>query len=217
MCKISVDKPELFEITDKRGKRFYGGVQYWFPKKGYIPPGACGATTGANIFGYLVRTHEGFADEDNLRTKAGFLAFMKKSYAHLYPRVMGLMADNFVLGAESFAASLGVPMHAERLKVPICRAGRPTATEAAAFIKEALRGDAPVAFLILSSGATPTLDAWHWVTIIALNERSFEVGIIDNGELLHANLSRWLETSIMGGSFVRMGMDSPIKSANDSV
>jgi hypothetical protein len=204
MGKIQVRQTELFQITDKSGKLYCGGVQYWFPKKGYIPPGACGATTGANIFGYLARTHGDFADPGDLQSKASFLEFMKKSYAHLYPRVMGLMADNFMLGAEAFAASLGVPMRAERLKAPISRSCRPSAGEAAAYIAESLRRDVPVAHLILSSGATPELDAWHWVTIIALDEDTMKIDVIDNGQLLRADLARWLDTSIMGGSFVRM-------------
>jgi hypothetical protein len=107
-------------------------------------------------------------------------------------------------GAEEFSASLGVPMRAERLKVPISRSCRPSVAETVAFIEQSLANDSPVAFLILSSGATPALDSWHWVTIFDLDKETTVIHFIDNGEKFQADIGRWLETSIMGGSFVRL-------------
>ncbi|GHU68769.1 hypothetical protein AGMMS49983_21690 [Clostridia bacterium] len=220
MEKIILTQTNLFEITDKKGKIHFGGVQYWFPKKGYIPQGACGATVGANIFGYLTRTQgdKQIAEPGDLQRKAGFLEFMKKAYPFLYPRAMGLMAEPFMQGAEEFGASFGVPMRAERLKVPIGRSCRPSAEKLTAFIAESLRRDIPVAHLVLSSGQTPTLDTWHWITIIGVDEETKIIDFIDNGVRLQADLTRWLETSILGGSFVRLvPADDPSSRANASI
>lgn len=204
MAKITIKQKNLYEITDEKNNRTWGGVQYWFPKEGYIPPGACGATTGANIFSYLIRTRKGFEIKTNHQTKDGFLEFMKESYKYMHPRVMGLLADFFLLGADEFAKALGVNMHAEQLKIPICRTCRPDIKKVSSYISESLADDIPVAFLILSSGATPELDGWHWVTIIGLDEDTNTIDFIDNGRALQADLASWLDTSIMGGSFVRL-------------
>ena len=93
MTKTILKQDNLYQILDENNNHLWGGVQYWFPKEGYIPPGACGATTGANIFSYLVRTREGYKVDTDHQTKAGFLEFMKESYKYMYPRVMGLLAD----------------------------------------------------------------------------------------------------------------------------
>lgn len=208
MAKITIKQQKLYEILDDKNNHTWGGVQYWFPSEGYIPPGACGATTGANILSYLVRTRKGIEVKSNHQTKDGFLDFMKESYKYMYPRVAGLLADFFVIGINEFAKSLCMEMHADQLKVPICRSSRPDAQKTSAFIAESLTNDIPVAFLILSSGATPELDGWHWVTIIGLDEETHVVDFIDNGRLLQADISLWLNTSIMGGSFIRLVPDS---------
>ena len=204
MAKISIKQPELYEITDEKKCRCWGGVQYWLPKEGYIPQGACGATTGANMFSYLIRTRDEFDVKTDHQTKKGFLDFMKESYKYMYPRVVGLLAEFFLIGANDFAKALGVHMKAKQLKVHIGRACRPSIDEVSKFIAETLSDDLPVAFLILSSGTTPELDSWHWVTIVGYDEETHIADIVDNGRRLQADIEQWLDTSIMGGSFVRL-------------
>ena len=205
---ITIKQQKLYEILDDKNNRIWGGIQYWFPKEGYIPNGACGATTGANILSYIVRTRKELDAKSNHQTKDGFLDFMKESYKYMYPRVVGLLAEFFVIGINDFAKAIGVAMHADHLKIHIGRACRPSLEKVSSFITESLKKDIPVAFLILSNGATPGLDSWHWVTIIGLDEKTNIANIVDNGRLLTADISRWLDTSIMGGSFIRLVPDS---------
>ena len=263
---------ELIGVEDGRGAYTVGGDQYWFPKEGYIPPGACGATTGANLLAYMLRSrpelyasaqkagldglaapvpqddkpyhglaapvppdlkrdhglagpvppddkpshglacpippelkpYHGLAVPVPPNSKTGYLEFMKKAYKFLAPHIGGLMADDFVEGIERMADEYSLPIATELLKVPIARAKRPSFQDAASFIRASLEDDMPVAFLILSSGYVANLDTWHWVTILALDEDAGSVRIADNGKALPADLGKWLETSIMGGAFVRL-------------
>ena len=136
--------------------------------------------------------------------KAGYLEFMKKVYRFMYPRAGGLMSGDFLEGIDGLASEYGLPIAAERLVAPIAKPKRPSVPEVAAFVRCAFEADSPVAFLILSSAFVENLDTWHWVTILALDEEAGRVKIVDNCEVLWADLSAWLDKSIMGGSFVRL-------------
>ena len=208
----------LLQVSDSSGTVYTGGNQYWFPKDGYLPGGACGATAASNVLAYILRSNpalykiakaaglSGLAEpiEKSDNTKEGYLDFMKKVYKHLYPRFGGLMADHYQEGMKSLAIEYGLPIEAECLKVPINNAKRPSVSDALNFVLSSLDADIPVAFLVLSSGNASNLDTWHWVTILAYNEETKETCILDNGSILWTNLETWLDTSIMGGAFVRM-------------
>jgi hypothetical protein len=79
---------------------------------------------------------------------------------------------------------------------------------------EALKNDAPVAFLNLHAGDVEELDTWHWVTIIGVDEElgdlgghgagtaSFKARFYDHGQCREADVGRWLATTKTGGGFV---------------
>ena len=227
----------LLSVNDSSGTIYTGGNQYWFPKEGFLPGGACGATAASNVLAYILRSNpalykiaeaaglSGLAEPieksdlgqqalqsqerstpENFapNTKEGYLDFMKKVYKYLYPRFGGLMADHFQEGMKSLSDEYGLPLEAECLKVPINNTKRPSVSDALNFVLSSLDADIPVAFLVLSSGNASNLDTWHWVTILAYNEETKETCILDNGSILWTNLETWLDTSIMGGAFVRM-------------
>ena len=233
MSVIKVKHPELFDVIDENGNITSGGDQHWFPKEGFIPPGACGATTASNILAYLLRSRPelyALAQEADLggialplmstpvleendktqdvnaapSTKDGYLEFMKRVYRFLYPRVGGLLACHFLEGIAELANEHRIPVSAECLRVPIAQTKRPSFAKAAEFICSSLDANIPVAFLILSGGGVAGLDTWHWVTILAIDDELKSVEILDNTVTLWADLGIWLETSIMGGSFIRL-------------
>ena len=220
MSVIEIKHPELLAVTDGCGPLTAGGDQHWFPKEGFIPPGACGATAASNVLAYLLRARPklytlaqetglgGISSPAEPNTKDGYLAFMKKVYRFLYPRMGGLMANQFLEGMAELANEYGIPVSAQCLRVPIAQSKRPSFAEAAAFICSSLSNDIPVAFLILSGGSVAALDTWHWVTILAFDEDGRRIKILDNTEVFWAELDVWLETSIMGGSFVRLVPDT---------
>ena len=233
MSVIEIKHPELLTVIDENGKLHSGGDQLWFPREGFIPKGACGATTASNILAYMLRTRPelyAFAQESGLDgieppvmhtsdqkentettvhesnpvNKNSYIEFMKKVYRFLYPRVGGLMANHFMEGMTELAESYSLPVVAESMSVPIALTRRPAFADVAGFVNSSLCADIPVAFLILSGGGVEHLDTWHWVTITALDEGSKQGRILDNTRPFWANIGVWLETSIMGGSFIRL-------------
>ena len=223
MSVIGLKFKDLLLVEDEYGSLTTGGDQHWFPKEGFIPPGACGATTASNVLAYLLRSRkelyekaanaglEGLAAPVDIRhanilpnKKRDFIEFMKKVYRFTYPRIGGLMADAFLEGISGLSEEYRLHITVERLIVPIARSKRPSFVESAEFLMSSLEAELPVAFLILSNGCVEGLDTWHWVTILALDEEGKRVQIADNGNVFWADIETWLDTSIMGGSFVSL-------------
>ena len=216
MKEIGLKNIELLRVRDEGGALTVGGSQYWYPKEGYIPQGACGATTASNVLAYLLRSRpelfamaekaglDGLAGPVSVVEKAGYLEFMKKVYKFMYPRVGGLMSGGYLEGMAELAAAYGLPIEAERLHVPVSSMMRPKIEEAAAFIRVSLEDDLPVAFLVLTRGSEHSLDIWHWVTVTSFDDEAMVAAIADNGKEYRADVRKWLDTSIMGGAFVRM-------------
>ena len=231
MSFVGLKNPGLLNIRDDNGTLVTGGNQYWYPAEGFIPNGACGATAASNTLGYLIMTRgslydvacetgligplmpKGFLAKTHSQEhavtpmqKPEYLDFMKKVYEYLYPHPGGLMADGFAEGIRGLALKYKLKLDTECLKIMISRKLRPPLEEVSAFIKTPLQADLPVAFLILSGGCVSVLDTWHWVTILGLDEEKGSVQITDNGKVFTAELGPWLETSIMGGAFVRFSL-----------
>ena len=210
---------ELLSVIGEDGALYRGSDQHWYPKDGFIPQGGCGAATASNLLAYILRTRQdlfSIVEKTGLdglapplpckspNTKDGYIEFMKKVYRFMYPRAGGLMADVFTFGITELAAEYSLPFTPLLLRVPIGRLKRPDFNHIAGFIQLSLETDMPVAFLILSKGNVKELDTWHWVTVIGLDEVGKSVEVLDNGVVVRANLETWLNTSIMGGSFVRL-------------
>ena len=219
----------LLLVKDSSETIYTGGNQYWFPKDGYLPGGACGATAASNVLAYILRsnldmykiaeeaglsglavpieksdqTHQSLESPEP-NTKEGYLDFMKKVYKYLYPRFGGLMADHFSEGMNSLANEYGLHIETDCLKIPVNRSKRPSVSAAVDYVKTSLDADTPLAFLVLSSGNASNLDTWHWVTILSYNEEKRETCLLDNGSVLLTSLETWLDTSIMGGAIVRL-------------
>ena len=213
MSIVCLKNPELLEIQNPNGSKSVGGSQYWYPKEGFIPPGACGATVASNALFYLLTAKKhlyNMAESTGLTgfsipvSKTEFLEFMKKNYRFLYPRAGGLMAHHFEEGMLELANEYKLPIGTECLKIPISRSKRPPFEQVSEFLVKTLENDSPVAFLILSKGSVSVLDTWHWVTILCYDEENERAQITDNGNVFWADLHEWLETSIMGGAFVRL-------------
>ena len=80
--------------------------------------------------------------------------------------------------------------------------------QCAAFLRSALSADTPVAWLNLHHGEVEHLDDWHWVTIIALEERSDGTLLctyLDSGRERTADFRLWFQTTKLGGGLVSAG------------
>ena len=94
------------------------------------------------------------------------------------------------------------------LDIPRLRLARPTMDQCAAFVRSALSADQPVAWLNLHSGAVEALDDWHWVTIVALEERRDGTElctVLDGGKEYTADLRLWFQTTRLGGGLAAPG------------
>ena len=78
------------------------------------------------------------------------------------------------------------------------------------FLRNAIRNDTPVAFLNLDNGNVKELYSYHWVTAISLkyspNENLAYLLILDGGQEIEIDLSRWLTTTKAGGGFVSFSL-----------
>jgi len=201
----TLNNTDAFLIRDASGHSYYGGDQHWFGnEKAYRKEAACGATTCANILGYLAQTREEFAGlaPFDLHDKNSFLEFMKAVYPFVRPGLIGIMPADFTRGAEEYAAGLGFAFEYDLLPVPAASQKRPGADAMYRFLNAALSKDLPVAFLNLSGGRVKNLDSYHWVTLVGLDDGADLCRIVDNGRLLDVELKKWLKKSTLGGAFV---------------
>jgi hypothetical protein len=204
-----VSNTDAFLIRDASGASYYGGDQEWFgadkaSRKEYRKEAACGATTCANILGYLAQTRGDLAGlaPAKLHDKEGFLAFMKAVYPFVRPGLIGIMPADFTRGAREYSAARGFEFADDLLTVPAATSKRPKESVMYDFLNAALADDLPVAFLNLSGGRVKNLDSYHWVTLIALDDKTGQCRIVDNGRLLDVDLKKWLRRSTLGGAFV---------------
>jgi hypothetical protein len=196
---------EYFRINDASGRSCYGGDQAWFgPDKAYREEAACGATTCANILGYLAQSRPGLAAlaPFDFHGKDGFLAYMKAVYPAVRPGLIGIMPADLTRGVREYAAERGFEFEYAQLSVPAASSKRPSFDAVVDFANEALEDDLPVAFLNLSGGRVKNLDNYHWVTLVGLDGAAGTCRIVDNGRLLDVDLKKWLKKSTLGGAFV---------------
>jgi len=211
----ALTKPEYFTLADDDGTAVRGADQDWF-RDVWQRRAGCGPTAAAMILDYLSAAHPGL---DALaagggRTRGDFLAYMEAVWDYVTPGTMGLdKAENFALGCRSFALSRGAVLDSQILPVPRKGRGeRPDLSRLRAFLVRALEEDTPAAFLNYSNGDLRNLDSWHWVALIACAGEGQELTgtILDGGEEKTVDLALWLETSLLGGAFVRVFPDPAV-------
>lgn len=195
---------ETFCIKDEKGNEYYGGNQKWFVGKDFVKDAACGATTCANILGYMSMHYEEYDAICNydIHDKDDFTKFMKEIYPYVRPGFMGIMPGDFVRGGVEFAETKGISLTSDLLTIPATNSKRPALEYMIKWISAAIEDDVPVAFLNLSSGRVKNLDGYHWVTIVAIDLDKRTVKIVDNGKLLDVDIAKWLKKSTVGGAFI---------------
>jgi hypothetical protein len=98
----------------------------------------------------------------------------------------------------------------EYLDIPKNKELRPDLSTVVEFLRNAIQNDTPVAFLNLDNGNVKELYSYHWVTAISLkyspNENLAYLLILDGGQEIEIDLSRWLTTTKAGGGFVSFSL-----------
>ena len=204
-----LSRPELLTITEG-GRTWRGADQLWYADEWQQKAG-CGPTTAALMASYLAQTRPSCAPlcPSGSWEKADFTALMEELWQHVTPGKHGVNAPRlFSKGLRSFGASKEVELPLRELDIPRFKLARPTVDQCAAFLRSALSADAPVAWLNLHHGEVEHLDDWHWVTIIALEERSDGTLLctyLDSGRERTADFRLWFQTTKLGGGLVSVG------------
>ncbi len=211
MIHVSLVKPDLFKIHDKgAGKAHYGCDQEWYTTEWQRMSG-CGPSVACNIISYLERRRRAPGGAGTCMSKAASLLRMQEAWEYVTPTEAGLpKISMFYEAVLRYTKARGLDVEYGALELPKAKSRRPSLAKVISFIKDALLKDAPVAFLNLCNGAEKELDAWHWVTIVALEGEAdgnrAVVRIVDDGVLKKIDLALWHATTKLGGGFVRVGM-----------
>ena len=202
----TIQHPLQLTITeDDSDVSHFGGDQEWYAEDWQRMAG-CGPTCAANVTSYLAFTRPSlralYNGDDMRRTQ--FAAHMQALYAHVTPGSMGLnKPEMFTNGVVTFAESRGVRLVPQLFEVfGYQHKGRPSAEDMAAFVRQGLESDCPVAFLNLTKGRVKNIQGWHWITIVGaeFGEGMLTATASDEGKQIHFDLRLWyLSTRMRGG------------------
>ncbi|GCD11446.1 hypothetical protein [Clostridium tagluense] len=156
-----------FNIYDSKTS-YYGGSQYWFPKKFHKLSG-CGPVAAANITAYLAQTFEdkyhALYPYKGIANKVDFTFHMIEIRKYVKPGIFGLTSvRKFSDSVLAFAKKRGVSL------VPhILDDNASTMQDAINFISKALSQKLPIAILVLKHPLVEFKEyTWHWMTITDL-------------------------------------------------
>ena len=184
---------EALELIDKNGQIFIGGTQEWYEDR-WKKASGCGPVAASNIVWYMTRRHGG---------REQYMEIMKEMFEFVTPGIRGVNSSSiFTEGFNRYAQKNNLLFTHNILEVPKKHDARPGIDETREFIVSGVQNEAPVAFLNLSNGSLINLENWHWVTILAIDTDSMLVTISDYGKLTDIDISEWLKTSMLGGTFV---------------
>lgn len=202
---ISIQSPELLHIQ-KNEAFSYGAHQAWYLKWKMRKAG-CGPTAASNLLWYLAATRPeqaGALYHGNGSQRTEMLALMEDVCKHIKPGLLGVnKASMFTKGAVRFGEAHGVSLSPRVLEVPAEEQARPDSNEVLMFLTSALGDDLPIAFLNLSNGGVKNLEAWHWVTLVAV-DCNLQAEIYDQGRRQNIDINLWLNTTNRGGAFVAL-------------
>lgn len=190
-------------IENKSCEVFCGSNQEWFSTERQRLTG-CGPSVAANILFYLGRKR---AENCCGKSKDDLLRMMEEVWQYVTPLKNGIPSTAlFREKLEYYASVQNEQFDYFILDVPTEVKRRPGVREVVEFMIRGLRKDTPIAFLNLDNGAENILEAWHWVTIVAIHYTESQdiawIDICDEGMKKQIDLSLWLETTVQGGGFV---------------
>jgi len=198
-------KPENIHTVDHSGMEYFGCDQNWYESEWQQISG-CGPTTASTLLVYLQKSGRidlpvrVFEQKDCIR-------LMEAVWTHVTPTPDGIyLTEQFCSGLQSFARSHGFSLSCHSLDIPGPENERPPISAVISFIMEGLAKDSPIAFLNLSNGAVSNLEAWHWVTLVAIEaDEAMEQAIItifDGDKSDTIDFRQWYQTTDEGGSLV---------------
>lgn len=202
---FSISNPALFKVPTDDASCF-GCDQGWFASEWQRLSG-CGPTAATNIIFYLTHNDPSSISGSCFSDKGSCLSLMEEIWAFVTPTTEGIdTTQMFYTSVMAYFQSKNINVAFEVIDLPEDKTLRPKFTELLDFLERAMNNDAPVAFLNLCNGEEVNLEAWHWVTIISLENAEDEeitfVKILDQGQISMINLTLWYNTTELGGGFV---------------
>lgn len=170
---------------------YFGGSQYWFPKK-FNQLSGCGPVAAANITAYLSQTfpdkYSALYPYEGIINKTDFIAHMVEIRKYVKPGIFGLTSVNqFSDNVLSFSKNRDVSL------VPHILDGTTSIQAAINFISDALSKRLPVAILVLKHPIKEFKEfTWHWMTITGLKlnfeDNTYYISVSSYGEEQAINL-----------------------------
>ena len=205
----SISRPELLTITE--GDRTWRGSDQMWYSDDWQQKAGCAPTCAALLVSYLAQTRPACAPlyPSGSWEKRDVTALMEELWQHVTPGKHGVYtARHYAKGFRAFGESKGLALPTRELDIPRLHVARPTVDQCAAFLRSALVQDAPIAWFNRDHGEVEDLDEWHWVTIVALEERgdgALLCTYLDSGRELTADFRLWFQTTKQGGGLVSVG------------
>ena len=201
----SIKQPEIFAVSGA-GSAIFGCDQEWY-KSEWQRLSGCGPTAASNIIYYLGRTRPQVCGLNVENNKTACLSLMEKMWLYVTPTEEGVdTTGKFYDAMRSYFDAAGIDARFEVCDIPEDRMSRPPLRMVLGFLIRAMENDAPAAFLNLCNGAEESLEAWHWVTVIAIdyteNADKLTATILDESRIKKIDLKLWYETTALGGGFV---------------
>ena len=207
MMNSTIRHPEYFQIfSEDESKTLFGCDQEWY-RSHWQRISGCGPTAASNLMYYITRSKQAASDVNMTNNKGKCLALMEKVWGYVTPTQQGVdTTKRFVDSLGLYLEELHLKADLHVLNIAEDIQNRPTNEDVVTFLDQAMRNDAPIAFLNLCNGDEIALEEWHWVTIIALEysdtASQVYVEIIDESKIKRINLALWLSTTTRGGGFV---------------
>ena len=207
MERFSIMHPERLHIFDDE-ITYMGAHQDWYGKLWQRRAG-CGPTAASMAVSYMLQKHLLTGPNDNLCKKEEFLKLMNELWFYVTPGYRGVNSTSiYIRGCNEYAKNHNLNMKIEYLNVLPDKRLRPSKKELSNFIENSIKNDNPVAFLNLHNGDEVNLDRWHWVLLVSFNPDDGRALMYDQGVSTYINVYLWFETSIFGGGFVAIDIDS---------
>lgn len=205
--RYELTRPELVTIQMEDGTASRGADQEWYATEWQRKAG-CGPAAAAVLLSYLSMTRpeaRALYPSGSLKQK-DYTDLMEQVWGNMTPGKKGLTSIRmFTGGIRSFARERQCLLPTRELDIPRFRIARPSFSQCAAFLRTGLTADCPVAFLNFSGGEVENLEDWHWMPVIALEERcggQAVCTILNHGREQEIDFRLWFHTTRTGGGLL---------------
>lgn len=201
--KLTLRHLEWLQVKTENEKISLGYNQEWFGTDWQRLAG-CGPTTATQIINYI-SCRDGYVEALQLRNKHCVMQTMEQVFPYVKPRRAGLYKTRWMKeGLEKYVQDRNWNYEVKMLRIYPFAIMRPSEKDVAKFILDGILSDCPIAFLNRHKGHEEGLDTWHWVPIIAIEERDgkYFAFVYDDEQMKEFSINDWLKDSVLGGGFV---------------